>query len=208
MSLGVSAAGRAPTPATHTGPWFIPDPPETDTLWRPGIAGQRLLIRGAVFGTDGKPVAGASLRPYDLDAGWAAQRGTPIQFQTDAQGRARLTLGRHRYGLLVIGPGPLRAGVEVDLRTPSSESIEIRLPRLASVAFRSGDVPHPMGIRLEDAKGRTVGARRFLPMHWGTFQLTDEPLAEPAERVRAWWQADAPADKEMHLLAVGETLCF
>ncbi len=51
-----------------------------------------------------------------------------------------------------------------------------------------------------------LGARRFVPMHWGTFQLTDESLAEPAERVRAWWRQTSPAAKDMHLLAVGETL--
>ena len=51
-----------------------------------------------------------------------------------------------------------------------------------------------------------VGARRFVPMHWGTFQLTDEPLAEPAERIRTWWDGNRADGKEMHLLAVGETL--
>lgn len=51
-----------------------------------------------------------------------------------------------------------------------------------------------------------VGARRFVPMHWGTFQLTDESLAEPAERIRKWWDGQELPDKEIHLLAVGETL--
>ena len=51
-----------------------------------------------------------------------------------------------------------------------------------------------------------VGARRFMPMHWGTFQLTDEPLAEPAARIRAWWRETSPNGKDMHLLSVGETL--
>lgn len=51
-----------------------------------------------------------------------------------------------------------------------------------------------------------VGARHLVPMHWGTFQLTDEPLAEPAERTRAWWRQSAPAGKEMHMVSVGETL--
>ncbi len=51
-----------------------------------------------------------------------------------------------------------------------------------------------------------VGARRFVPMHWGTFQLTDESLAEPADRIRKWWDDNQPEGKEMHLLAVGETL--
>ena len=52
------------------------------------------------------------------------------------------------------------------------------------------------------------GARRLVPMHWGSFQLTDEPLAEPAERLRAWWQAnlDAEGSRELQVLAIGETL--
>ncbi len=51
-----------------------------------------------------------------------------------------------------------------------------------------------------------VGARCLVPMHWGTFQLTDEPISEPAERIRAWWDENAPAGRKMRLLAVGETL--
>ncbi|RMH16450.1 MAG: MBL fold metallo-hydrolase [Acidobacteria bacterium] len=52
----------------------------------------------------------------------------------------------------------------------------------------------------------TLGARRLVPMHWGSFRLTDEPLAEPAERLRAWWQRRAPAGRELALLEVGRTL--
>ncbi len=52
-----------------------------------------------------------------------------------------------------------------------------------------------------------LGALRFLPMHWGTFQLTDEPLAEPLERLEAWWEAHAPAGS-LEALAVGESLSF
>lgn len=51
-----------------------------------------------------------------------------------------------------------------------------------------------------------LGARRMVPMHWGTFQLTDEPLAEPAERLRAWWRKEQPGDgRELALLKLGET---
>ena len=51
-----------------------------------------------------------------------------------------------------------------------------------------------------------LGARHLVPMHWGTFQLTDEPLAEPAERIRSWWSQQATDGRELHLMAVGETL--
>jgi L-ascorbate metabolism protein UlaG (beta-lactamase superfamily) len=46
-----------------------------------------------------------------------------------------------------------------------------------------------------------------VPMHWGTFQLTDEPLAEPAERIREWWRRRGPVDgRRLQILAVGGTL--
>ncbi len=33
-----------------------------------------------------------------------------------------------------------------------------------------------------------LGARAFVAMHWGTFQLTDEPLDEPPQRLAAEWE--------------------
>ena len=52
-----------------------------------------------------------------------------------------------------------------------------------------------------------LNARRFVPMHWGTFQLTDEPLSEPVDRIRSWWRKDRPgSSRTLHVLDVGETL--
>jgi len=52
-----------------------------------------------------------------------------------------------------------------------------------------------------------LGARHFVPMHWGTFRLTDEPLCEPAERVREWWDRHQPGDgRRMRMMAIGETV--
>ena len=48
-------------------------------------------------------------------------------------------------------------------------------------------------------------ARDFFAMHWGTFKLTDEPLQEPAERLRAEWARRVLPDEKLHLLAVGES---
>jgi L-ascorbate metabolism protein UlaG (beta-lactamase superfamily) len=54
-----------------------------------------------------------------------------------------------------------------------------------------------------------VGARTFVPMHWGTFFLADEPLCEPVDRVRAWWHEHGPADgRRLHVPRVGETIAL
>jgi L-ascorbate metabolism protein UlaG (beta-lactamase superfamily) len=52
-----------------------------------------------------------------------------------------------------------------------------------------------------------LGARTFVPMHWGTLKLTDEPLSEPADRVRRWWkQCETPQGRELRLPAIGQTV--
>jgi L-ascorbate metabolism protein UlaG (beta-lactamase superfamily) len=52
-----------------------------------------------------------------------------------------------------------------------------------------------------------VGARHFIPMHWGTFQLTDEPLCEPIDRMRAWWQREGSTNpRRLCCLEVGASL--
>ena len=42
-------------------------------------------------------------------------------------------------------------------------------------------------------------------MHWGAFQLTDEPISEPIGRMRAWWERHGPRDgRSLAEMAVGE----
>ena len=53
---------------------------------------------------------------------------------------------------------------------------------------------------------RALGARAMVPIHWGTFKLTDEAMDEPPLRARAAWRAAGlPADGYRQL-ALGETL--
>jgi L-ascorbate metabolism protein UlaG (beta-lactamase superfamily) len=65
----------------------------------------------------------------------------------------------------------------------------------------------PMHLNPEEAVRacRELAATRMATMHWGTFVLSAEPVAEPAERAaKAWLEAGLPRE---HLwdLAVGET---
>jgi L-ascorbate metabolism protein UlaG (beta-lactamase superfamily) len=53
--------------------------------------------------------------------------------------------------------------------------------------------------------GIDVGARRMVPMHWGTFVLSGEPLLEPPEKARAAWiEAGRDPDDQWNL-AIGES---
>jgi L-ascorbate metabolism protein UlaG (beta-lactamase superfamily) len=46
-----------------------------------------------------------------------------------------------------------------------------------------------------------LGARRFVPMHWGAFKLTDESLRAPIERLKKNWRVN----HELVELAVGQS---
>jgi L-ascorbate metabolism protein UlaG (beta-lactamase superfamily) len=47
-------------------------------------------------------------------------------------------------------------------------------------------------------------ARAMTPMHWGAFQLTDETLVEPIERLRRAWDERRPSAR-LQVMSVGET---
>lgn len=55
------------------------------------------------------------------------------------------------------------------------------------------------------AAAQDLRAQRLASMHWGTFVLTQEPLLEPLERVRAAWVASGRPREDLWDLAVGET---
>ena len=58
----------APTPQSGLGVWYRPDAPATPSLWRPGDAGTRLLLRALTMNTDGEPIAGAQVELWHADA--------------------------------------------------------------------------------------------------------------------------------------------
>ena len=58
------------------------------------------------------------------------------------------------------------------------------------------------------AAGRALRARRLVGMHFGTFDLTDEPLAEPPRRFRAAASAAGYAGDDLWVMKIGETRPF
>jgi L-ascorbate metabolism protein UlaG (beta-lactamase superfamily) len=65
----------------------------------------------------------------------------------------------------------------------------------------------PMHMDPEEAvqAAHDVGAPVMVPMHWGTFQLSREPVLEPIERTRAAWAAARRDPADLWDLAVGES---
>ena len=51
-----------------------------------------------------------------------------------------------------------------------------------------------------------LNARTFVPMHWGTFRLTDEDMLEPPRRLRAAWAEAGLPPEQLAILQHGETL--
>jgi N-acyl-phosphatidylethanolamine-hydrolysing phospholipase D len=58
---------------------------------------------------------------------------------------------------------------------------------------------------LVDLRGPAPHRVALLPLHWGTFKLTDEPMDEPPRRVRAAWLAAGLPPDDLWLLRPGET---
>jgi N-acyl-phosphatidylethanolamine-hydrolysing phospholipase D len=52
---------------------------------------------------------------------------------------------------------------------------------------------------------RDLGAKQSLGVHWGTFELTDEPLDEPPRALAAQRSAQGLSEEEFFVMAVGET---
>ncbi len=65
--------------------------------------------------------------------------------------------------------------------------------------------PQHMGPEEAVEAARLLDARSLVAMHWGTFRLTDEPLAEPPELARAAFAAAGDPGRELWILDVGET---
>jgi len=68
----------------------------------------------------------------------------------------------------------------------------------------------PFHLNPEEAveAGRAVRARRLVAMHYGTFDLSDEPLDEPPRRFRDAGRRQGHADDDVWVMEIGETRAF
>jgi N-acyl-phosphatidylethanolamine-hydrolysing phospholipase D len=68
--------------------------------------------------------------------------------------------------------------------------------------------PHHMNPEEAVQAGLDLRARRLVPIHYGTFDLSDEPPDEPPRRFRAAAQGAAIAEDDTYVLRPGETREF
>jgi protocatechuate 3,4-dioxygenase beta subunit len=62
------AADLAPTPQTGIGVWYAPGAPAARDLWKPGDAGERLVMRVRVLDTKRVPIANALVELWHADS--------------------------------------------------------------------------------------------------------------------------------------------
>lgn len=77
-------------------------------------------------------------------------------------------------------------------------------------AYEPAEMMRPFHLDPEEAvrAGQALRARRLLPVHYGTFDLSDEPFDEPPRRFRAAAEAAGYAGGGALLPRIGETLPF
>lgn len=95
------------------------------------------------------------------------------------------------------------------------KEIGARFPRLGAALLPIGAYDPPWFMEKQHLNPEQavqayldLGATKFVAMHWGTFKLTDEPLDEPPQRLRAEWQRRGLSPERLCIPAVGETLAL
>lgn len=84
----------------------------------------------------------------------------------------------------------------------------IHLAMLPIGAYAPRWFMHPQHISPEEAVKamRLLKAKHLIPMHWGTFQLSDEPLNEPPRRLQTAWEKENLPAASLEPISVGQTL--
>lgn len=162
LCAGAIAQGRTPTPESGIGVWYQPNAPLTQELWRPGDAGDRLLLRARVLGTAGMSVADARVEIWHADANGKVYadrfRATLI---SDSEGRVRVSTVLPGY---IWGP----RHIHVIVTHPRHAQLITRLFFKRDPLVRESDRPD-LAIILED------GRHQDAPALFGDIELVLRP---------------------------------
>jgi L-ascorbate metabolism protein UlaG (beta-lactamase superfamily) len=116
---------------------------------------------------------------------------------TGPDGRAVVHAGDTGYG-----PFPARVGAHLH-----ATDREVAVALLPVGAYAPRHLLRGVHMDPEEAvrAAGDLGAARMVPIHWGAFVLSAEPVTEPLERTRAGWAAAGRDRGDLWDLAVGET---
>lgn len=90
--LPARAAELTPTAQTGIGVWYAPGAPAIRDLWRPGDAGERLILRIRVLGTRRIAVAGAVVELWHADSFGAVHADRyRTRLSTDTDGKLEVS---------------------------------------------------------------------------------------------------------------------
>lgn len=129
-------------------------------------------------------------RNQSLWCGWALKAGsTRVYFCGDSGYHPRFVEIGRRLGPFDVALMPIGAYEPRWFMSPVHMD-----PKEAVTAFRDLHRAH-------DSEKRGV----FVPMHWGTFRLTDEPVEEPPLLTAEHWRKAGLPDVNLWRLALGET---
>ncbi len=151
---------------------------------------------------------------------WQSTRMGPLEitFVPARHWSSRLLVGRNRSrwgGYIIQGNGytVYHAGdsawfegfAEIAARFPKIDAAFMPIGAYEPLWFMQN---HHMTPEQSGDAFLAVQAQRMIPMHYGTFQMTDEPLMEPLERLQDWWADQAPPQKELITPKIGETFAL
>ncbi|HEV2601118.1 MAG TPA: MBL fold metallo-hydrolase [Candidatus Babeliales bacterium] len=88
--------------------------------------------------------------------------------------------------------------------------IDIALMPIAPCEPRKWMAKTHMGVQESVQAFLDLGARHFVPMHWGTFAFGEDEFDAPLFLLKDWWyhQRAHLAGKQMHIVKVGESRTF
>ena len=140
-AVAAEGARLPPTGETDIGIYYLPQAPELRNLWQEGDPGERLLLRGRVLTTGGKPVPGAQVELWHADGnGEVHPNRYRTRLRTDANGGFGVTTAMPGY--IPGAPGVWGARhIHVVVTHPG-------FPQLISLILFEGDpnlagVPYP-----------------------------------------------------------------
>jgi L-ascorbate metabolism protein UlaG (beta-lactamase superfamily) len=115
--------------------------------------------------------------------GWVIEGSQRVYFAGDTAFFSGFQLIRNRFGALDVALLPIGA---------------YDPPALLRAVHMS---PEEAG-----AAWAILETKAMVPMHYGTFQLSDEPVGEPLVRMQRWWKKYGLAPERLWLPRIGETL--